>query len=62
MGSLPDLSILRGDAVPVPAGPQLVHRLLEEVAAGHSATQTAMLYDGEYYNITSLSSRDPVSV
>ncbi|KAK3918710.1 Mycosubtilin synthase subunit C [Frankliniella fusca] len=48
MGSLPDLSILRGEAVPAPAGqPQLLHRLLEEVAAGPAANSPAVLYQGE---------------
>lgn len=52
MGSLPDLSILRGDAVPTPTGPQLLHRLLEDVAAGSSANQPAMLYKGKQVSQT----------
>ncbi|XP_034255350.1 dimodular nonribosomal peptide synthase [Thrips palmi] len=54
MGSLPDLSILRGDAVPTPAGPQHLHRLLEEVAAGASANQPAMLYEGHRMSFAEL--------
>lgn len=47
MGSLPDLSILRGETAPAPAGqPQLLHRLLEEVAAGPAANTPAVMYQG----------------
>lgn len=54
MGSLPDLSILRGDAVPAPAGAQLLHRLLEEVAASPSANQPAVLYQGHRMSFAEL--------